>query len=279
MIGSSATDSMSMNQRRREFLKRIGRTAGASIFGLSVLTGSSGAQQVDRDQHTICRGTTYETEVYTIESPNEGNTVFLFGGVHGNERGGIEAAHLATEYTIDCGTLFIIPEANKPAVRRDNNHGPEGDLNRQFPIGSEPTTTVARGIWEEILDADPDHLIDLHNATGIYGIDGIGQSIFPTTDAITTAASTVEYMNTTHLPETGLLRNHDFHVGSAISEQHPLLIHKAAADQNISGWLVEVTRTDLDIAEMAFLHDMITRDLLGQIDIDVISEPVYSNPL
>lgn len=270
---------MSTNPGRREFLKRIGITAGASVFGLSVPTSSSVAQQIDRNQYTICRGTMYETEVYTIESPNEGDTVFLFGGIHGNERGGIEAAHLATGYTIDCGTLFIIPEANKPAVRRDNNHGPEGDLNRQFPIGSEPTTTVARGIWEEISDADPDHLIDMHNATGIYGIDGIGQSIFPTTDAVTTAANTVEYMNTTHLPETGLLRDHDFQVGPAISEQHPLLIHKAAADQNISGWLVEVTRTDLDIAEMAFLHDMVTRKLLDQIDIDVISEPIYSNPL
>lgn len=270
---------MRTNHGRRAFLKGIGTTAGASLFGLSVLPGSSVAQQVERDQYTICRGTIYETEVYTIESPTEGNTVFLFGGIHGNERGGIEAAHLATEYTIDCGTLFIIPEANKPAVRRDNNHGPEGDLNRQFPIGSEPTTMIARGIWDEISDADPDHLIDMHNATGIYGIDGIGQSIFPTTDAITTAARTVEYMNTTHLPETGLLRNHDFHVGSAISEQHPLLIHKAAADQHTSGWLVEVTRTDLEIDEMAFLHDMITRDLLSQIDIDVISEPIYSNPL
>lgn len=270
---------MSTDQGRRAFLKRSGRAAGVSIIGPSLLGDLGAANHVNRDQYTILENTIYETEVFTIESPNVGDSVVIFGGIHGNERGGIKAAHLATNYTIDCGTLIVIPESNKPAVRRDNNHGPEGDLNRQFPVGSEPTTAVARGLWDVIDDADPDHLIDMHNATGIYGIDGIGQSIFPTADAILDAERTIEYMNTTHVPKAGPLQDHEFHIGPTISEAYPLLIHKAAADKNINGWLTEITRTDLHIDEMTFLQDMVTRELLAQIHIGVVSEPTYSSPL
>lgn len=272
------SNTMVANQTRREILSQIGIATGTSVVGLSAFTDQSAAHQVDSTQHTILEDTIYETNVYTLESPNEGETVFIFGGIHGNERGGIEAAHLATEYMIDRGTLIVIPEANKAAVERNNNHGPNGDLNRQFPIGSTPTTTIARKIWETFVDANPDYLLDLHNATGIYGSDGVGQSIFPTSDVISAAESTITTMNTTHLPETDSLSNHAFRIGPTISEQYPLLIHKAAADQNVSGWLVEVTRTALDIEEMTFLHDMITRELLAQLGIVVVSEPVYSNP-
>ncbi len=68
-------------------------------------------------------------------------------------------------------------------------------------------------------------------------------------------------------------------VGPAISEQHPLLIHKAAADLDIDGWLTEVTRTALTVDNMAFLQDMITRELLNQSGVGVVSEPAFSNPL
>lgn len=269
---------MSNKSTRRSVLAQIGLTTGISVVGLPALSRSGAAHQVTRDHHTILEDTLYETNVSTIAAPNEGPTVVVVGGIHGNERGGIEAAHLATEYTIDRGTLVVIPEANKPAVKRDNNHGPNGDLNRQFPIGSEPTTIAARGIWDEVVDVDPDYLIDMHNATGIYGSDGIGQSIFPTSNVVSATESTVDYMNTTHLPDSGSLSTHEFHIGPAISEQHPLLIHKAAADLDIDGWLTEVTRTALTVDNMAFLQDMITRELLDHSGVGVVSEPAFSNP-
>lgn len=267
---------------RREVLGRIGIAAGASVFGIPAMSGNVAADhadRVDRGRRTILEGTDYETEVYTIESPNEGRTVFVSGGIHGNERGGIEAAHLATEYTINRGTLVVVPEANEVAVERDHNHGPNGDLNRQFPIGSEPTTTAARGIWEAFVDADPDLLIDMHNATGIYGIDGIGQSIFPTVGRLDEAERAVAAVNDTYIADAGAALDYEFHVGPTISERYPLLIHKAAADLNVGGWLTEVTRSGLTVSERTFLHDVMTRELLEQVGIGVTSEPAISNSL
>lgn len=98
--------------------------------------GTTVSYEVDREQHTILDGTQYETTVHTITSPNEGPTVMIFGGVHGNELGGIEAAHLATNYTIDRETVAVSPETNKAAVEMEGNHGPDGDLNRQFPLAT-----------------------------------------------------------------------------------------------------------------------------------------------
>lgn len=235
-------------------------------------------ETVERRRETILPATNYETEIHTIEAPNPSPTAFVIGGIHGNERGGVEAAHLLKEYAIDRGTLVVIPEANRIAVERGTNHGPRGDLNRQFPMGAEPTTPLARAIWNEIRRADPDYLLDMHTATGIYGRGGIAQAIFPTDGTIVQAANTVEYVNEEYLSRRPDLPDHEFQVGITIPEDRPVLTHKASADRDIEGWLVEVTRTGLDLREITFLHDVIARDLLDQVGIGITSEPALSNP-
>lgn len=232
-------------------------------------------ETLDRERHTLLGATNYETEVYTIEAPNPSPTAFVVGGMHGNERAGVEAAHLANEYAIDRGTLVVIPEANKVAVEQGTNHGPRGDLNRQFPMGEEPTTPIARAIWNEVLRVEPDYLYDMHTATGFYGEGGIGQSILPTRGTITQAANTVEYVNENYLSERSEYR---FQVGITIPEDRAALIHKASADLDMNGWLTEVTRTGLDLREQTFLHDVILRNLLGQIGIEVTSGVAIRNP-
>lgn len=237
--------------------------------------------EVDREQHTILDGTQYETTIHTIASPNDGPTAMIFGGVHGNERGGIEAAHLATEYTIDRGTLVVSPETNKAAVDREGNHGPEGDLNRQFPIGDEPTTEVARGVWDEIVRVDPDYLLDAHNATTLMSRGSVGQGVFPTSGVVEDAEEAVAAVNEEHLAEriNDDLPEHAFQVGNVVTEDRPRMNHKAAADQNVEGWSTEVTRIDLTLDERTFLQDMLTRELLHQVGIDVVSDPTMTNPL
>lgn len=237
--------------------------------------------EVDREQHTILEGTQYETTIHTITSPNEGPTAMIFGGVHGNELGGIEAARLATEYTIDRGTLVVSPETNKAAVEMEGNHGPEGDLNRQFPIGGEPTTEVAQGIWDEIVRADPDYLIDAHNATTLMSRGSVGQGVFPTSGVVEEAEKAVATVNEEYLEDRidDDLPEHAFQVGPVVPEDRPRMNNKAAADRNIEGWSVEVTRIDLTLDERAFLQDVLTRELLHQIGIDVVSNLGMTNPL
>ncbi|MFC7008724.1 succinylglutamate desuccinylase/aspartoacylase family protein [Halalkalicoccus salilacus] len=275
---------------RRGFLRTVGVAAGTSALGSAVLSGDPESspddrevrrerdETLDRDRHTLLTATNYETEVYTIEAPDPSTTVFVIGGMHGNERAGVEAAHLVAEYRIDRGRLVVIPEANKIAVERGNNHGPRGDLNRQFPMGSEPTTPIARAIWNEVLRVDPDYLLDMHTATGIYGIDGIGQAILPTDETIVHAANTVEYVNENYISDRRDLPHHELRLGMTIPEDRAALIHKASADRDMEGWLTEITRTGLDLHEQTFLHDVVTRTLLRQIDVEVTSEKALSNP-
>lgn len=266
-------------QSRRDFVRTTGIVATTGALGSITTSGLAASYQVDREHRTILDGTGYETSVHTIDSPNSARTAVVLGGMHGNEIAGIEAAHLATEYTIDRGTLVVIPEANKRAVENGHNHGPEGDFNRKFPVGRKPTTTAAQGIWNEILRIDPEFIIDMHNATGIFGISGIGQAILPTSGVIEHAENTARNLNEEYIRSHSELSRHTFEVGDTISTDRPLLIHKAAGDQNIAGWLTEVTRTDLEMEERIFLHDMMTRKLLRQTGIDVISSPAITNPL
>lgn len=275
---------------RRGFLRTIGVAAGASALGSTVLSGGHASspekekvrrepdETLDRHRHTILAATNYETEVYTIEAPDPSPTVFVTGGIHGNERAGVEAAHLVTEYAIDRGTLVVIPESNRVAVERGNNHGPRGDLNRQFPIGAGPRTPIARAIWNEVLRVDPDYLLDLHTATGIYGIDGIGQAVLPTDETIVHAANAVRYVNENYISHRRDLPNHELQLGITIPEDRAALIHKASADLDMEGWLVEITRTGLDLREQVFLHDAVTRALFRQIGVGVTAEPALSNP-
>lgn len=242
---------------------------------------TAGSQHVDREQHTILDGTQYETTVHTITAPTDGPTVMMVGGIHGNERGGIEAAHLATNYTIDRGTLVVMPETNNAAVDMEGNHGPDGDLNRHFPVDGEPTTDAARGIWDEILRVDPTFILAMHNTTTLISRGSVGQGIFPTSGAVAPAENAATTVNETYLEDriSDDLPEHAFRVGTVVTEDRPRLIHKAAANQNVEGWVTEVTRIDLTVEERTFLQDMLTRELLRQTGIDIVSDPEMRNPL
>lgn len=274
------TDALSQRIDREEDAA-VSQSEGTVSHAVNHDQGTAVQHEVDREQHTILGGTQYETTIHTISSPNDGPTAMIFGGVHGNERGGIEAAHLATEYTIDRGTLVVSPETNKAAVEMEGNHGPEGDLNRQFPIGGEPTTEVAQGIWDEIVRVDPDYLIDAHNATTLMSRGSVGQGVFPTSEVVEEAEEAVAAVNEEYLNEriNDDLPEHAFQVGMVVPEDRPRMNNKAAADQNIEGWSTEVTRIDLTLDERTFLQDMLTRELLYQVGIDVVSDPGITNPL
>jgi predicted deacylase len=288
------------NLSRRNVIRTAGYAATAGAFGAAVqataaISDHVGRErettvsdretavsyEVDREQQTILDGTQYETIIYTITSPTDGPTVMIFGGVHGNELGGLEAAHLATNYTIDRGTLVVSPETNKAAVELERNHGPDGDLNRQFPVDGEPTTEVARGVWDELLRVDPAFLIDMHTATTLMSRGSVGQGIFPTSGTVDYAENAAAAVNEDYLDErtTGDLPEHAFQVGNVVTEDRPRLNHKAAANQNIEGWSTEVTRIGLTVDEKTFLHDMLTRELLRQIGINVVSDLEMTNPL
>lgn len=244
---------------------------------------------LDRETYAIMEGTAYETSVHVLDA-GAGPTGMVVGGVHGNEVGGIEAARLVLEYGLSAGRLVVIPEANAPAVEAGEREGPEGDLNRQFPVGGEPTTEVARAIWGELERHEPDCLIDMHTSRGVYRLHSgsVGQTIFParTDGSVEDARVAVEYANG-YLEERldDDLEGYEFVVVdlegqgniAQSDEADTMLVHKAGADLGTVGWITEVTYRGLALDEQRFLHDRLATRLLTENGLDVES-PLDDGP-
>lgn len=159
---------------RRSIIKAIGAGSVATGFGTAEARADSTGTQRTR---TLMDSTDQETTLYINDSGTDGMTTFVIGGMHGNEEAGYLAGGDIKEWVPSAGTLLVLPQANIVGIQDGTRGGPNGDLNRQFPLEEQPTTDLAREIWNIITEYDPDLLIDLHESVGRY-IDGrLGQSV------------------------------------------------------------------------------------------------------
>ncbi len=96
-------------------------------------------------------GTNGDTPVYVLEGEEEGGTMLILGGTHGNEPAGYLAATVFIETAeIEKGTVYVIPYANHSAMT--HNDPGEGNLQyftittksgeRTFRYGSRATNPV-----------------------------------------------------------------------------------------------------------------------------------------
>lgn len=274
----------------------IGGDAGGDSGGMNGSNASGEAANStdersgpDRETYAIMEGTEYETSVHVLDA-GSGPTGMVVGGIHGNEVGGIEAARLVPNYGLSAGRLVVIPEANAPAVEAREREGPDGNLNRQFPVGEEPITEIARAIWGELERHDPDCLIDMHTSRGVYRLHSgsVGQTIFParTDGSAEDAEVAAEYANG-YLEERldGDLEGYEFVVIdlegqddiAQSDEADTMLVHKAGADLGTVGWITEVTYRGLDVDEQRFLHDRLAVRLLAENGLEVES-PLADGP-
>jgi len=120
----------------------------------------------------ICKGTKYQTTGYSISSGQEGPTIMIMSGVHGNEPSGIEATkELIKNIQLSKGELIIIPEVNKEACKLGlRSISSVEDLNRIFPgnIKSQGINRLAGEIFEIMQEKDIDFLLDLHESVKYY---------------------------------------------------------------------------------------------------------------
>lgn len=241
--------------KRRTYL-----SGAATAFGITSLavgehdrssvraaTGDTGPEPA----YMLLPGTRYETEVYIKDAPAPGPTAIVVGGIHGDERSGYYAAEAVTRWQFDAGRVVILPRANRPAIEDGTREGVGGDLNRQFPPNEEPTTKLARAIWNDVvLRNDADLLIDLHRSIGIYKFHQsfVGQAIYPTDigEAPSNAVDTVAFLNEEYVP--WYMPYHDFKRGNIMYGSNPLLAHKVGGDLGQQAYIVETTLflTDLD---------------------------------
>ncbi|WP_255169751.1 hypothetical protein [Natrononativus amylolyticus] len=221
---------------------------GSSADGSSSGSDDSGPQ-LSRSEWTIMDGTRYETPVYEIDSGEPGPTGFVVGGQHGIEPAGWEAAHNLRDMTPKSGKLVVIPEADRTAIRANTYSGDGGNLNRQWPSGSRPSSPLARAIWNEIEAQDPDVILDLHSSQGIYGgsPSGVGQAIFPTPNARSGANEVIDELNERHVRPAGYSGDHLFSRGNDQTGANPLLSHKIGGDTDALGFLFETTRSGVPL--------------------------------
>ena len=109
----------------------------------------------------------WATALTIRDSGRPGPTVVVVGGVHGNESAGILAADQVAKWQPERGRLIVLARANREAIARGKRLGPgteHRDLNRNFPSAAEPTPRgeLAAAIWKELVELEPDWLVDLH---------------------------------------------------------------------------------------------------------------------
>jgi putative intracellular protease/amidase len=152
---------------------------GGYFLGLALAILAAGAHTQARAEargtasvitNTMLSGTRFGTEYYVHDSGNSGPTMFVVGGVHGNEPAGAAAAEAIRHWPLIRGKLVVVPRANVPALEANKRLTPGlgtnlSNLNRNFPRAGEgggARGELAEAIWKLAIDSKPDWVIDLH---------------------------------------------------------------------------------------------------------------------
>lgn len=103
-------------------------------------------------------------------STGNGPTLFVIGGIHGNEPGSYFAASiLAQYYTITKGNLWVIPNLNHKSIMM-NSRGINGDMNRKFADidQNDKDYLIVDELKKIITDPQVDLILNLHDGHGYY---------------------------------------------------------------------------------------------------------------
>ena len=141
-----------------------------------------------REEIALMEGTEWENPLVAHHSGEEGPSVLVLGGVHGNEPGSWLATEEIVEWQPLRGSLIVIPRANIVATRVGERTLPElGDLNRLYPGSPDaelPMSRMAAQIVEVARRYRVSLVLDLHESWGFYvergsnsGTAFIGQTI------------------------------------------------------------------------------------------------------
>ncbi len=145
-------------------------------------------------EQVLGRGTRFETAWFDRRGAEEGPTVLILGGMHGNEPAGPAAADAISNWTVKRGRLVVVPRMNLPALAANQRlipqmTEPEGNLNRHFPIDGEVTPGVATDLWGLLEHVKPDWVLDLHEGYDYHRLNSgsVGSSVIACKDERATA--------------------------------------------------------------------------------------------
>lgn len=138
------------------------------ILSLIILCSQAFAVERPSTKHDVYfKGTDYELNVYRIYGRQDGKTMFILGGIQGDEPGGFLSADLFSDLRLEKGNLIIIPRANfKSVILYDR--GPDGDMNRRFL--KNPDENAMNKVVDVIkkLMGEADVFLNLHDGWGFH---------------------------------------------------------------------------------------------------------------
>jgi hypothetical protein len=105
-----------------------------------------------------------------IKKGESNNTLLVIAGIHGNEPGSYFSASLLSQYyTIEKGSIWIIPNLNKQSIIK-NKRGIFGDMNRKFlSIASDdPEKEIIEKLKQTIIKENIGMVLNLHDGHGFY---------------------------------------------------------------------------------------------------------------
>ena len=147
----------------------------------------------------ILPGSRFATEWYERNSGVAGPTVFICGGVHGNEPAGAVSAEIIRQWPIIKGRLIVVPRANVPGLMANKRLIPNletnlSNLNRNYPRSGMmelPRGELATEIWNLALKFKPDWVLDLHEGFDFHQVNekSVGSSVinFPNPKGVAAA--------------------------------------------------------------------------------------------
>ena len=141
---------------------------------------------VETETYLIAEGTEMENEVMVIKGQEEGPTIYIVAGVHGDEQAAWETGKQLEKISIKAGTLYILAPANPwgaAQTPRSRYVSEKWDLNRSFPGNPEGNAgrLAAWSIFEDIKEKDPIFVFDLHEArVNSENYDFLGSSLIYT---------------------------------------------------------------------------------------------------
>lgn len=239
------------------------KSALALLLCLLVASVSHAAQTTS---HTLAADTPWETMWYLIDSGKAGPTVFITGGIHGNEPAGAAAAEQVMHWPIESGRLIVIPRSNVLALAAKSRYLPDEDdevnnLNRVFPreVGGPCTHPLATAIWAVVQKHDPSWVIDLHEGYDYHqqNDDSVGATIIfkRGSDDEQLAAGMLADVNATIEDEKKqlVLRPSGVVRGSLV---------RAALDEGRHGMILETTYKDMRLPVRVRQHRTMVRHVL-----------------
>ena len=141
---------------------------------------------VQTETYNIAVGTEMENEVMVIKGEQEGPSIYIVAGVHGDEQAAWETGKLLEKISIKAGTLYILAPANPWGAAKEPRSryvSEKWDLNRSFPGHPEGNAgrVAAYYIYEDIKEKDPIFVFDLHEArVNSENYDFLGSSLIYT---------------------------------------------------------------------------------------------------